>query len=141
MMTEWVELLGRDRFEDALAAIITEIPSASGMAEAVGARAWTPDILRQVIASRGVRHTDVEPGRRYRVAPLDTALRSAVDARLTIVLGRDHRDDADYLGEIRAELPIGTGQGDRIGNLAALFRLRAVDERTMALMLDRVGSP
>lgn len=50
MMTEWVELLGRDRHEDALASIITEIPMASGMAEAVGAQAWTPDILRQVIA-------------------------------------------------------------------------------------------
>jgi len=141
MITEWVELLGRDRHEDALASIITEIPMASGMAEAVGARAWTPDILRQVIATCGVHDTDAEPGRRYRVVPLDADLRSTFAARLTIVFGRNRPDDADDLGEVRAALPIDTGHGDPISELTALFRLRAVDERTMALMLGFVGAP
>lgn len=137
-IADWVELLGRDRYEDALASILTEIPVASGMAEAVGARQWTPDLLRQVIATYGVCEPDAEPTRRYRVVPLGAGLRSTFEAQLNIAFGRYRLDGVEYLGEIHAGLPLDTDHGHRISDLTALFRLRAVDQRTMALVLDLV---
>jgi hypothetical protein len=89
-LTLWVGLLADRKYAEALDLLSPEIPRGSGSVDSRKIPHWTPSLLEAVIANYGTPEPVLNPPmpQSYAVAPLDSELRGAFEANVSIDFDR-----------------------------------------------------
>jgi hypothetical protein len=135
LIREWVDQLAKEKYEEALALLSTELPSGSGSVSENDANEWTPELLRAVISNYGLPEPWEGQEQTYKVVPVADAMRKLFEKSLTVHFRVFKAVGESYLGTVDVDLPLNYESGDWISDLTARFYLRKVSDTEMALVL------